>query len=176
MRPLLGGFVVVSAVGMEAHELRSVEKAESEKVRKQQAAEVFAAAGNIVLARAGDDVFLDRSKFGCDVGLEPQFGFNGNIALGDLRKGFVKAQPARVLRIAEVEKVGDLLVAGESLARCARHNILSRLVGKDDVLNLCEILGVAETGSTEFDYLNGHLVFLPFLSLRGFPQIYRLIR
>ena len=63
---------------------------------------------------------------------------------------------------AEVFHAGK--VAGKTLARCARHNILPRLVGNDDVFDFCEILGVAEAGSSEFDCLDGHLVFLLFLS------------
>ena len=101
--PLLRGFVVIGSVRVEADELRRVVKIKPEKVRKQQPAEVFPAACNIVLARAGDDVFLDRREFGGDVRLEPKIGLDGDVAFGDLIIWLVKGHAVGVLGIAKIE-------------------------------------------------------------------------
>ncbi|MPM66492.1 hypothetical protein SDC9_113399 [bioreactor metagenome] len=54
---------------MEAHELRRVIKVEPQIVRQQKPAEILAAARQIILARAGDDVFLDRRELRGNIGL-----------------------------------------------------------------------------------------------------------
>ncbi|MPN38123.1 hypothetical protein SDC9_185647 [bioreactor metagenome] len=141
---------------MEAHELRRVVKIESQEIRQKKAAEVLAAACDIVLACAGDDVLLDRGKLRSDVGLQPKLGFNGDVTLRNLAVGFVKRKPVGVFRIAKIQQVGDLFVAGKAFARRRRHDVFARRIGLDDVFHLRKVLCVAKARSAKFYRLNRH--------------------
>ena len=88
--PVLRGFIVIGAVGVEADQLRSVIEGEAQIVCKEQTVEVFSAAGRIVGGSAVFDVFLNGVELSGDIRLEGKLPLDGCIPVVDLLPGHVE--------------------------------------------------------------------------------------
>ena len=154
---LVGRVGIHRAVEAELHPLGGVEELVAEVLGHQPRGEVFAARGQLVLF----DALLHLRPQGVEVGIQVELQTavvrDLEIARADHVENFLAAHAVFDVRGAEVQKVGDLVVAGKALAGRGHDDHAAGLVGLHDGLDLGELLGVGERRAAEFQNLKHFL-------------------
>ena len=168
---LVGRVGIHRAVEAELHPLGGVEELVAEVLGHQPRGEVFAARGQLVLF----DALLHLRPQGVEVGIQVELQTavvrDLEIARADHVENFLAAHAVFDVRGAEVQKVGDLVVAGKALAGRGHDDHAAGLVGLHDGLDLGELLGVGERRAAEFQNLKHFLYSSSILAKNaGSPQ------
>ena len=154
---LIGGALVHGAVVFEAHPVRRVHESEAQIGGHQPGGEIFAPAGQLILAdHLAVQPAFQGGELGFQIQLDAQLIPDLQIAGADHLKNIGAVHPILGVGVAQVEQIGDLVVAAEALARRGHDHHPPLRVGQQDIPHLAVLIGIRHGASAEFH--NFHMI------------------
>ena len=146
----IGDLLIDGAVELELDPPGRVNELVAEVFGHQARGEVFTARGELILADAVFHLLPQLVKFLVEAELEAAFGDDLVIAVADHGEDILARNAILNVCGAEIEQIGDLVVAGEALARRGDDDHAAGGVGVHDGLHFGELVRVGERGAAEF--------------------------
>ena len=147
---LVGRILIDGAVELELDPAGRVDKLIAKVLGHQPCGEVFAARGELILADAIFHLVPQRVELFVEADVQATFGDDLVVAVADHGEDVLARNAVLDVRGAEIEKIGDLMVAGEALTRRGDDDHAAGGVGFHDGLDLGELAGVGERRTAEF--------------------------
>ena len=117
MQRRVGCVLIDGAVELELDPAGRVDELIAEVFGHQPCGEVFAARGELILADAIFHLVPQRVELFVEADVQATFGDDLVVAVADHGEDVLARNAVFDVRGAEIEKIGDLMVAGEALAR-----------------------------------------------------------
>ena len=154
--------VITAPVLLEDEAACRIDEAEAEIGRHQLRIQKLTAGSRIVTVCTSLEILLDPIEVRCQTELEPEAVNDLLITILDCLKRLLELLLILNCILETIEKIGHLRIARSPLTRCRNHNIVSRLIRKNDVLYFSELFRGGAGASAKFCNLD-HFV-LPFKS------------
>ena len=146
----VGCVLIDGAVELELDPAGRVDELIAEVFGHQPCGEVFAARGELILTDAIFHLVPQRVELFVEADVQAALGDDLVVAVTDHGEDVLARNAVFDVRGAEIEKIGDLMVAGEALARRGDDDHAAGGVGFHDGLDLGELAGVGERRTAEF--------------------------
>ena len=156
---LVGHLPVHGAVHVEHYPVCRVHELEAEVGRHQFGGEILAPADQLLLGHVlRVDALFQSLQLRLQRQVKPQLIPDVQIAGRDHVKNAAAVHAVLDMGIAQIEKVGQLMVIAEPLARGGDHHDPALRVGQKDIPYLAVLAGIRHGAAAEFDYF--HFLFL----------------
>ena len=156
----IGALGVDAAVKGKLQPQLRVEKIIAEEVRHQKRREIFSARDELVLGYAAFDLAAQRREPCVNVNAELKLRAYLAVTLRYHLKHRIAAHAVFLVRMAQIQKIGELVVVLKSLARRGHDDDAPRGVRVDDRFNFSELARVRHGRAAEFCYLK-HITSVP---------------
>ena len=128
----VGALLVDRSVEGKMQPILCIEEIIAEVIGHEHRREIFAARDELILGYAGFYLPAQGGELRVDIDLEPQLGADLAIAPGDHVENWVAADAVLFVRMAEIQKVCQLVIVLEPLTRGGNDDHLSRRVCFDN--------------------------------------------
>ena len=152
---LVGRFPIYGAVHVEHHPVSRVHELEAKISRHQLGGEILAPADQLLLGHVlRVDALFQSVQLRLQCQIKPQLIPDIQVTGGDHVKNAAAIHAVLDVGIAQIEKVGQLMVIAEPFACGGDHHDPSLRVGQKDIPYLAVLAGIRHGAAAEFDYFH----------------------